>query len=290
MKLYLTLLGSLLLHFSTQAQHSINGLQSPESVVSYKNGYFVSNIGPKLEPLAKDGDGTIAWINGEKLVTLKYFDDTLNAPKGLDIIGDILYVADIDHLKGYDINSRKKVFDLNLEGQAGLLNDVNAANDSMVLISDTFKGNVLMVNVRGGSYEVLKGDVPAANGVLYDPKTDIVYLNTSGPNFDGNGKLYAKKLSDKEAAFTAVENSPTGLFDGIVLLDDNRIVLSDWITVKNPTSGRLVIYDLKTKQFTSMDVKHGAADIALDRKKHMLLLPLLPDNTLEIMPLAKIGH
>ena len=289
MKKCTPILAFLLIPFITSAQ-TITGLACPESVVAYKGGYFVSDIGAKLDPTAKDGDGAISYINSAgKLQDLKYFDDTLNAPKGLDIIGDVLYVADIDHLKGYNITTRKKVFDLNLEGKAILLNDLNKVDDSLLVITDSFKNNVLLVNVHTADWSILKGDIIVPNGVVYDTHNDEVYVCSMGANLDGTGKLFSKKLHDDAAAFEPLPGTPIGLFDGIVQLDDHRLLVSDWITIKDPVKGNLYVYDIDKKQYTKIDASRGPADIALDVKKHTLLIPQLLDNRLEIVSLKKLG-
>ncbi|MBO9728911.1 MAG: hypothetical protein J7623_09765 [Chitinophaga sp.] len=289
MRKYFPILSLLAVPFITQAQKTTAGLEKPESVVAYNDGYFVSEIGSKLDPVGKDGDGAISYINSAgKLETLKYFDDVLNAPKGLEIIGDVLYVADIDHLKGYNIKSRKKVFDLNLEGKALMLNDLTKVDDSTLVISDSFKNHVLQVNTVTASWIKLKGDIVVPNGVVYDAATDIVYVCSMGPDFDGTGKLFSKKLHDDNAAFEELKNSPVGLFDGIVL-DGHHLLVSDWITIKDPVKGNLYVYDLKNNKYTKQEIKRSPADIALDTKKKELLIPQLLDDRLEIVSLKTLG-
>jgi len=289
MKKYIPILSLLFTPFVTQAQQTVTGLALPESAVAYKGGYFVSDIGAKLDAAAKDGDGAISYINGGKLEVFRYFDDTLNAPKGLDIIGDILYVADIDHLKGYDITSRKKVFDLNLEGKATLLNDLSRVDDSSLVVTDSFRDHALLVNVHTGGWSVLKGEMKVPNGIVYNAHNDEVYVCSMGANLDGTGKLFAKKLHDDNAAFEPLEGSPAGVLDGIVLLDDHRLLVSDWIKIKDPATGNLFVYDLDKKQYTTITMERAPADIALDARKHSLLVPQLLDNRLAIIPLKKLG-
>lgn len=290
MKKYIPILSLLVLPFITQAQQTITGLALPESVVAYKGGYFVSDIGTKLDPTAKDGDGAISYVNSAgKLQELKYFNDSLNAPKGLEIIGDVIYVADIDHLKGYNISTRQKVFDLNLEGKAVLLNDLSKVDDSLLVITDSFKSHALLINVNTASWIILKGDMMVPNGILYNAQRDEVYVCSMGADLDGTGKLFSKKLHDDNAAFEPMEGSPIGLFDGIVQLDDHRLLVSDWITIKDPVKGNLYVYDLDKKQYTKIETKRSPADIALDVKKHDLLIPQLLDNRLEIVSLKKLG-
>lgn len=291
MKKLIPVLAILLIPCVLHAQQTIGGLASPESVVAYKGGYFVSDIGAKLDATAKDGDGAISYINDKgKLEIFKYFDDTLHAPKGLDIIGNVLYVADIDHLKGYDISSRKKVFDLNLEGgKAILLNDLTKVSDSLLVVTDSFKDHALLVNVLTGSYTELKGSMAVPNGVVYNAHTDELYVCSMGPNLDGTGKIFSKKLHDDNAVFTPLENTPTGVLDGIVLLDDHRLLVSDWIVIKEPVKGNLYVYDLDKKQYTTIAVERAPADIAIDAKRHALLIPQLLDNHLKIIPLKEYG-
>ncbi|NLR79071.1 hypothetical protein [Chitinophaga eiseniae] len=275
--------------FISYAQQSISGLSNPESVVAANGGYFVSDIGPKLDPVAKDGDGFISYIDSKGKLSLKYFDDVLNAPKGLEVINNVLYVADIDHIKGYDISTRKKIFDLNLEGKAALLNDLSRVDDSTLVITDSFKDQVLLVNVRTSDFTILKGNIVTANGVLYDAHSDNIYVCSMGANLDGTGKIFAKKLHDDNATFEPVEGTPTGLFDGIVQLDDHRLLVSDWITIKDPVKGNFYVYDTNSKNYTKIEGMRSPADIALDAKHHTLLVPQLLDNKLVIVPLKKLG-
>lgn len=288
MKSYVTLLVLLLTPFFIHAQQTFNGLTLPESVVAYNGGYFISGIGAKLAP-DKDGDGVISHIGRDGKLALKYFEDTLHAPSGLQLMNNVLYVADVDHLKGYDVVTRKKVFDLNLEGKAGMLNDVCRVNDSLLLTTDSFKGQVLLVNIFAGTYIVLKGNVAGPNGVCYDAAADKVYVCAMGPDYNGTGKIYARKLHDNNAAFEQLEGSPVGLLDGMILLDDHRLLVSDWLTLNNPTTGKLHVYDLNKKQYTTINIQRGPADIALDASRQALLVPQMLDNQLKIIPLKEYG-
>lgn len=269
------------------AQQTITGLQTPESVVAWKDGYFVSQIGPTPDPFVKDGNGSIAWVKSGKVQSARYFNDTLNAPKGLEIIGHTLYVADIDHLKGYDIDSRKKVFDLVPEGQNRQLNDLTVVHDSLLVVSDCVTGDILLVNPRTAAVKLL-GNIVVANGVTYDEATDQLYVCSMGPEMNGTGHLYHRRVDVAEDVFQPVKNSPAGLFDGIVQLDASHLVLSDWITVKEPKEGLLQVYDLKTGTSHSIKVIHSPADIALDKRNHALLIPVMLDAKLEIWPLKKL--
>ncbi|RFS23524.1 hypothetical protein DVR12_10955 [Chitinophaga silvatica] len=273
--------------FFVKAQQIIKGVPSPESIVAYKDGYFVSSIGEKLEPIKKDGDGAIAFVDKSgKVKSPKYFDEVLNAPKGIDIVGSRLYVADIDHVKGFDIVTKKKIFDLDLEKSAKLLNDIFIVNENLLLVTDSFTGDVLSVNLSNGTTTKL-GVIAGANGILYDRKSDLVYVCSMGEQMKGQGKLFTRKLKDNGSKFTEVSGSPVGLFDGIVQLEDGNIVLSDWQNLSGEKAGFLVTYNPATKEVTRKEVKHGPADIALDKANRKLLIPQLLDSEIVVVGLPK---
>ena len=63
---------------------------------------FVGNVGEKLEPLNKDNDGFISKLDKSGKIIEKKFLSNLNAPKGMNTINGVLYVVDIDTLKGFN--------------------------------------------------------------------------------------------------------------------------------------------------------------------------------------------
>ncbi|WP_343744570.1 hypothetical protein [Chitinophaga sp.] len=282
------LLAGMLASTTIHAQQTITGLATPESAVAWKDGYFVSQIGPRPDAFVKDGDGSIAWVKAGKVQSARYFNDTLNAPKGLEIIGHTLYVTDMDHLKGYDIDSRKKVFDLIPEGKNRQLNDLTVVHDSLLVVSDCVTGDILLVNPRTADVKLL-GNIVVANGVTYDEAADQLYVCSMGPEMNGTGQLFHRSVDRADDVFQPVKNSPVGLFDGIVQLDATHLLLSDWITVKGPKEGLLHVYDLKAGTSKSMKVIHSPADIALDKRHQALLIPVMLDGKMEVWPLKKLS-
>ena len=87
---------------------TVQGFLAPESVLhdSTQDIYFVSNINGS--PMAKDNNGFISRVRPDGAVeNLKFIEGgrsgvTLNAPKGLALEGDTLWVADIDVVRAFD--------------------------------------------------------------------------------------------------------------------------------------------------------------------------------------------
>jgi hypothetical protein len=84
------------------------GFAAPEAVLhdAIADHYLVSNVNGS--PLADDRNGFISLVSPEgRVVALRWIDGaadsvTLNAPKGLAVAGDYLYVADLGTIRRFD--------------------------------------------------------------------------------------------------------------------------------------------------------------------------------------------
>jgi sugar lactone lactonase YvrE len=121
------------------------GLAQPESVVvdPATGAIYVSNIVGAV--MQKDGNGFISRMRpDDNTVDSLHFvaggrgGATLNAPKGMAIVGDTLYVADIDAVRLFDRHTGKALGAVDLSKmKAHFLNDVVAGPDGAVYITDT---------------------------------------------------------------------------------------------------------------------------------------------------------
>ena len=84
---------------------SLDGFQAPESALldTERNVLYVSNVAG--EPNAKDGVGFISKVSLDGKMQEAEWVKGLNAPKGLVMHGDKLYVSDVDQLVEIDVNS-----------------------------------------------------------------------------------------------------------------------------------------------------------------------------------------
>lgn len=264
------------------------GLQHPESVLydSAQDQYVVSNING--DPLAKDGNGFISRIKptGE-IVALKWIDGaapnvTLNAPKGMAVVGDTLFVADIDAVRRFDAHTGAPLGAVDIP-QATFLNDVAAGPDGTVYVTDT-------------------GLKPGRNGTM-DSGTDAVYRLTAhgaaaivtGPNLGrpngitvgpagltvvtmGSGSIY--RIDPATGERTDLPIPDQGQLDGVVRLADGTLLISSWQAQ--------AVYRLSPEgRFTvAVDSVTSPADIGYDTKRGILLIPLL---TKDEIVLRKVG-
>ena len=120
----------------------VRDLATPESVHYDRDldVWFVSNINGS--PLAKDNNGWIARLHADGTVDSLHFIQAgrngvrLDAPKGMAIAGDTLWVADIDALRAFDKRTGRPIATVSLAGKAKFLNDVAVGPDG-IYVTDT---------------------------------------------------------------------------------------------------------------------------------------------------------
>src|SRR5439155_460685 len=122
----------------------VEGFLTPESVLHdpAQDIYFVSNINGG--PTTKDNNGFISRVRPDGAVeNLKFIEGghggvTLNAPKGLAIRGDTLWVADIDMVRSFDAKTGAPRDSVSLAGLGAVfLNDIAIAQTGALYITDT---------------------------------------------------------------------------------------------------------------------------------------------------------
>jgi hypothetical protein len=254
------------------SQQTVTGFEAPESVIKSGNKLFVSNIGgAQPNPMALDSNGFISELSANgKLIQKKFQKSVLNGPKGLAISGNVLYTADINRVVGFDINSGQQVFELNIPG-AAMLNDLCTINNNQLAVSETISGKIYSINIIEKTYNFL-GRIEGANGVTYDAKTGKLYACGMGTNMNGTGKLFVKDFSANDTSFVQLPNSPTGIFDGLEMIDNDHLLVTDWIGF-NSTKGRFVVYNLKDHTNTIYSVDAGPADISYDKVSGNFIFP-----------------
>jgi hypothetical protein len=285
------LLCSLFFVNPAQAVTSIAGFSHPESVAidSTRTKIFVSNIGKEMNPTAKDADGYISEVTSDGTIVRQYFTPkgALNAPKGLACIDDVVYVADIDRVVGFDTRSGDRVFDLDFSSDTSFLNDLAVLGDRTLLVSASDTGIVYQISLNQQQYSALPGYIPGANGVAYDAQTKTIYAVGLGENFNGKGNLYQLSLTKPNRQFEQINSLP-GFLDGIGFMDDAHLIYSDWVSITESVPGAIYSYDLATEQTTtlvlSMEV-NAPADFAYSNG--LLWLPQTLDNQVLVLNLSE---
>ena len=265
---------------------SVTGFSTPESVIHDADAdvYLVSNINGGA--VDADDNGFISKVSPEetKITELKWIDGAaadvkLDAPKGLAISAGILWVADINVVRRFDVKTGKSAGDVKIPG-ASFLNDVVSDGADGVYVSDTGVDAKFQATGSDAIYHVGKDgrikpliknkDLGGPNG-LYLAANKSVWAATFG-----TGELYEVTARGQKQAPT---KPGKGQLDGIAGLADDDLFVSSW-------EGQVIYRGNPTKGWTELlPGTKAPADIGLDAKRKRLLVPKFQDNEVLIQPL-----
>lgn len=261
----------------------VNGFSSPESVLAMGDQYLVANVGEKLEPTGQDGDGYISLVGPGKERKRDMFEGNvrLDAPKGMGVYQGILYVADIDRLVGIDLQTGVQVRELSFAAKGvGFLNDVAISEAGTMYVSATDTGEIFRVNLNSGDlvgHPLPVGPLPGPNGLYVDESRQRLIVASFGTD-ELPGELGVLSLENNEYRSVAGVN---GLFDGVGLVDEHTVLVSDWGKFE-PGAGELKKVDLNSGAVVVVHREaSGPADFAMvDDARYVL--PNMLDGTLTI--------
>jgi hypothetical protein len=259
----------------------ISDLHGPESVLHdpEQDVYFVSNMNGGL--LDRDGNGFISRVDAATMRIDRHWIQSgtgaarLDAPKGMAILGDTLYVADVSAVRRFNRKTGSAQSEIPIEG-ATLINDLTTDGRS-IYVSDT-------------------GVTPGPGITFIPTQTDAIWKITgeklekivTGPGLDqpnglhyANGQLWI--ASFRGNAIYRLEGDrktesvtlPNGQLDGLVTLPDGSRLISSWrgtaIYQERDASTRAVLTGVTTP-----------ADMTYDVKRKRLLVPRTASNVVTV--------
>jgi sugar lactone lactonase YvrE len=259
------------------------GVVAPESTyLDQESGFlFVSQIG-EGGGMGKDGDGWISKLTPEGKVIQAKWATGLNAPKGLRSTGQTLWVADIDRILAFSIESGKQVTAVKVPG-AKFLNDLACAADGTVYVSDMIAGKIYQYKDDKLSVLIEGDQVGHPNGLLIQKGKLII----AGWGQDIQDDFSTKKLGRllsldlKSGKITPITPQPTGNLDGVESDGAGGFVVTDWI------AGRVMHITAAGKSRVLATFPKGAADHAYLPDKKWLILPEMLENRISAFDLSK---
>jgi len=259
------------------------GLATPESVEYYaaEDLYLVTNINGS--PFAADGNGFISKIKPDgSVVKLKWIDGemkgvTLHSPKGAAIVGNNLYVADINQVHVFALPSGKQKKSITIKGST-FLNGITPGGGNSVYVTDSgynegFKPNgtdaVYKVWANGKYKTIIKNkNMEHPNGILKE-KERLVLVPF------GSGKIIS---IDNKGKMAVMQTAPSGGLDGLVSLKDGRYLISSW------GSSSIYVMNESGKFNVLADSLDAPADLGVDTKRNRVLVPLFKQNKVVFLP------
>ena len=260
--------------YSLEIKWIVDGLNEPESAVFDKknNALYISNING--DPLKLDRNGYISKISVDGQILEKKWIKGLDAPKGMTIFNDHLFVADINKIwKINTLNKKKQFFSVN---GAGFLNDLVVDKKGSVYASDMFKNRIYQLKNENITIWKQSNLLDSPNGLLIEGNYLIIACwgkIKSGFSTEIKGKLIKVNLKTREIQ-KFFSTRPIGNLDGIVFNKDNGYLSTDWI------NGKLFSINKKGIVTNSFKVNKGAADLEILMHKNLILIPMMQNNNL----------
>lgn len=262
----------------------VSGFSTPESVLYDPAGdvYLVSNINGN--PTAADDNGFISRVAPDgRIITLKWIDGasaavTLNAPKGMAISGDVLFVTDITAVRMFDRRTGAPRGSVNVPGST-FMNDAAAAGDGSVYLTDTGlrpdfspSGTDAVYRLRNGQLStVAKGThLKNPNGVAVLPNGRLIVVT-----FTATGEIYQLTPQGQQQQ---VQRLPQGQLDGVAVLQGQVLLVSSW-------AASAVYRVTGTHAEVIVSNVPSPADIGYDSRRDRVLIPLFQQNQVVIQPL-----
>jgi sugar lactone lactonase YvrE len=282
---------------------TIQGFRRPESVQydSTLDVYFVSNINGT--PGAKDNTGFISRVRADGTIDSLHFiaggrnGVTLDSPMGLAILGDTIWVADVDVVRVFNKRTGAHIADVDLKPLgAKLLNDVCIGPDGSVLITDTgiqrdssgrsthttpdqiFRIPKLGIsssqrNNRSANVAAKSDSLLGPNGITWDPIRGY-YIVAS---FLGRHVLSWLPDSTPHVIATG-----PGQFDGVEVLHDGRVLVTSWAD-----SSLLVLQNGRLTPVITAAPEPAA--IGIDTRRHRVAMPLVGRGVVEVFEVPGKG-
>lgn len=227
-------------------------LRTPESVLydQKHDRLYVSNL--NMEPRLKDGNGFISVISKLGEIVDLHWVEGLSSPKGMAMVEDTLFVADVDELVLIDVVKGEIVRKVPVEG-AQMLNDMVTGDAGVVYFTDTDAGKI-HTYTHGVVAEWLTEGLNGPNGLLVDGGRLLV-ASQGGLDFA------AVDMVSKERVLLT---DSIGRGDGIVAAEfPGYFLVSDWsgeIFMINPDLSKVSLLDTKEAGSNTADMEYLPAE------------------------------
>ena len=265
----------------------INNLASPQHIIADGDAtYYIANANG--DPGTRENKGFITKVNKEGEVTDLHFIQggrnsvTLNSPNGMAIVGDRLYVADLDTVRVFHKHTGQPLIAIpftkyNSRSLTGLTADsagtlfVSDANSNTIYRLDPANDHAIALLIRDE-------ELSHPHGIAIHPRTGRLM----GVGWD-NGKIF--EIDEQGGVHTLFVN--TFFSGGFYNLDGIDFDQYGTMYVSDITAGKVWRIRNNQKKEVIAEFLVSPSGLAIDRVNHVILVPYLYANGAEINGLER---
>ena len=276
---------------------NIAGFQGPESVKydADQDVFFVSNMTGYGSAL--DGNGYISRLSAANPDSAVVFAQggrggvTLDAPKGMAIHGDTLWVADIHALRGFDRRTGAPLATIDLAPYGAVqANDVAIGPDGTIRVTDTgiimgkdgvvYTGKDKIFVVGAGGAVTIAASGPSLrrpNGITWD-SVGRRWIVLSFDPFVGEVAAMPEDMSSRQVIRTG-----KGQLDGVEALPNGTLLFTSWadssIHALSGGRDRQIVREVPVP-----------ADIGVDTRRMRLAIPMSMLGRVQLWDIGAIAR
>ena len=238
--------------------------------------WYVASFGERdPSPMGKDNNGVIGRYKADgtpdsaKFIAGGRGGARLNAPKGMVIVGDTLWVADIDVLRGFSRRTGAPLATISVRG-AKFLNDIAVGPDGALYLTDTGLGPDRIYRIgadRKPTVALEDTSLAAPNGITWDSAGRSFVIV---PFF---GQQIVRWAPGDSALHPLAKGK--GQHDGVEPIGNGRLLVTSW------TDSSLNVIDGGRVNHLAGGVP-SPADIGWDAKRRRAAVPLLMQGRVEL--------
>ena len=264
MKIIITVLSIFLSVAGIAQNHTLEKLWETDSVIAIPESVLPVNEMLYVALIdggswVADGKGGIGKLTRDGKIIDTSWITGLNAPKGMGIFKERLYVADMSEVVVIDIKKNKVERKIAIDSAKGL-NDITITSEGIVYVSDSKTTKIWRI----------ENDKPA---LYLDSMKGVNGLKAIGDElYIGSGKLFLK--ADAKKQITKIAEVPQGI-DGIEPVGNGDFLLTAW-------AGYIWYVSADGKVETLLETyqqKKNTADLGYDQQKQILYVPTFNAKT-----------
>lgn len=258
---------------------TVQGLSGPESV-KYdpdQDVYFVGNWnGPSQ---AADNNGFISRVRPDGTMDqLRFIEGgrngvTLHAPRGMTLVGDTLWAADVGGVRAFHRRTGAPVASIDFsQMDPGFLNDITPGPDGALYLTDTGKNRVYRIAGRTATVALEDTALNRPNGIAWDGRSDHLVVLPFG------GRTAPQAWRPGERTLRPLADGGTTRYDGVEYIPGQGMVAS--------AQGDSTLVWFRDGRGTGWAKMAGApADIAYDSRRRRIAVPFVALDRVDIWQL-----